>query len=115
MHAARLSHQTQAEAFDAWCAFVEERQLTLERLETALGHWNKATLTAAWAAWQDHAQHVQQQREVLGRAMQHFLNRAVATAFRQWRAVAMRRAENANKARMCIQVWHAATKHHTHA
>lgn len=100
----RLSHRTQAGAFDAWCVFVEDRQVSLQRLETALGHWNRATLTAAWTAWQEHAQHAQQQREVLSRAVQHFLNKTVAAAFGQWREAAKRKSENASKARMCFQV-----------
>lgn len=104
LSAVRLSHRTQAEAFDAWCAFVEERQLSLQRLQTALGHWNKAALTAALSAWQDYAQHAQQQREVLSRAMQHLCNRTQATAFQQWRDVTRRKSENTAKAKMCLQV-----------
>ena len=102
--AARFQHQSQAQAFDAWCIFVEERQLSLQRLEAALAHWNRASLTAAWAAWQEHVAAMQQQREVAARAMQHFLNRTLAGAFRQWREVAVRKAGNANKAKMCLQV-----------
>ena len=109
--AARLRHHSQAEAFEAWCAFVEERQLSLQRLDTALGHWNRATLTAAWSAWQEYVQEVQQRQEVLSRAVQHFMNRAVAAAFGQWREVAKRKAANASKANVCLQVLCAKAVH----
>ena len=100
---ARLSHRSLAEAFDAWCVFVEERRNSLQHLQIALAHWNQATLISAWQAWQGYTLESQQRREVITRALQHFLNRTQAAAFRQWLDIVLRKKESSIKASMCLQ------------
>lgn len=101
--AARLTHRSLAEAFDAWCFFVADRQRTLQHLQIALAHWGKATLISTWQAWQEHTLYSAQRREIIARALQHFLNRTQAAAFRQWQEVVLRKKEGAGKAAMCLQ------------
>jgi len=101
--AARLTHRSLAEAFDAWCFFVADRQRTLQHLQVALAHWGKATLISSWQAWQEHTLYAAQRREIIARALQHFLNRTQAAAFRQWQEVVLKKKEGAGKAAMCLQ------------
>ena len=101
--AARLTHRTSAEAFDGWCSYLEERKHTRHHLQKALAFWSKASLITSWQAWQDFVLHAQQRHDIICRALQHFLYRTQAAAFRQWVGVVLRKKEGQAKASTCLK------------